>query len=50
MLEVVKLSVELVVVSLILSKLEKLSLELGDDEVLLVRLNLSGVEILERES
>lgn len=46
MFKVVELGVEFVIVSFILSELEKFSLKLRNNEILLVRFDLSGVEVL----
>lgn len=46
MFEVVELGMEFVIVSFVLTELEKFSLELGNDQVLLVRFDLGGVEVL----
>ena len=46
MLKIVKLGVELVVVSLVLAEFEELGFELGDDEILLVGFDLGRVEVL----
>jgi len=46
MFKIVKLGVEFVIISFILTKLEKFSLKLRNNEILLVRFDLSRVEVL----
>ena len=46
MLEIAELGVKIMIVSFVLLELENLSFELGNDEVLLVRLHLSWGEVL----
>jgi hypothetical protein len=46
MFQIVELRVELVVVFLILTKLEELSLKLGDNQILLVGFDLRRIKVL----